>query len=107
MWTFVRWFYGQCRLIFCPSQLIQEDLADHGIRGPFAPFDQAVDGDRFSPAHRSEELHQKLGGGEKVVLWVGRVSAEKGLDLLAGDRQRQQDVLLRAQHRQSRLRRAS
>jgi len=49
MWTFVRWLYGQCRLIFCPSQLIQEDLADHGIRGPFAPFDQAVDGDRFSP----------------------------------------------------------
>jgi glycosyltransferase involved in cell wall biosynthesis len=24
-----------------------------------------------------------MGGGEKVVLWVGRVSAEKGLDLLA------------------------
>lgn len=98
MWTFVRWFYGQCRLIFCPSQLIQEDLADHGIRGPFAPFDQAVDGDVFSPAHRSEELHREMGGGEKVVLWVGRVSAEKGLDLLAAAysslRARRDDVRL-------------
>ena len=63
MWTFVRWFYGQCRLIFCPSKLIQEDLADHGVRGPFAPFDQAVDGEMFSPSHRSEELHSQMGGG--------------------------------------------
>jgi glycosyltransferase involved in cell wall biosynthesis len=98
MWTFVRWFYGQCRLIFCPSHLIQEDLADHGVRGPFAPFDQAVDGDVFSPAHRSEELHREMGGGEKVVLWVGRVSAEKGLDLLAAAysslRSRRDDVRL-------------
>ena len=98
MWTFVRWFYGQCRLIFCPSKLIQEDLADHGVRGPFAPFDQAVDGEMFSPSHRGEELHSQMGGGEKVVLWVGRVSAEKGLDLLAAAysslRSRRDDVHL-------------
>ena len=38
-------FYSQCDIVLCPSRLIQEDLADHGVRGPFAPFEQAVDGE--------------------------------------------------------------
>jgi len=83
LWSYVRWFYGHCRVVFCPSRLIRDDLADHGVRSRFAPFEQAVDGDRFSPARRDEALHRTLGGDGKVILWVGRVSAEKGLDLLA------------------------
>ena len=74
LWTYVRWFYGQCRLVFCPSRLIREDLLDHGVHTQFAPFDQGIDGGLFSPAHRDEELHDRLAAGDKaVVLWVGRI----------------------------------
>jgi glycosyltransferase involved in cell wall biosynthesis len=83
LWTFVRGFYSLCEIVFCPSHAVQDDLAAHGVRSRFAILDQAVDERHFSPAHRSEEVHRVLGGGKKVVLWVGRISPEKGLDFLA------------------------
>ena len=35
------------------------------------------------PGRRNDEVRRVLGGGKKVVLWVGRMSPEKGLDFLA------------------------
>lgn len=83
LWSYVRWFYGQCQIVLCPSQLVIQDLTEHGVRAELVPFDQAIDGDQFSPALRDEALHAELGEGRKVVLWVGRVSPEKGLPILA------------------------
>ncbi|MGO8684529.1 MAG: glycosyltransferase [Thermoleophilia bacterium] len=83
LWTYVRWFYGQCDVVFCPSRAVEVDLADHDVRSRFEPFDQAVDETHFGPERRSSEVHDRLGGGKKVMLWVGRISAEKGLSVLA------------------------
>ena len=49
----------------------------------FEPLDQAVDAEAFSPERRDPRLHDELGGDGNVILWVGRVSAEKNLELLA------------------------
>jgi len=83
LWSYVRWFYGQCDVVFSPSRSVQEDLLEHSVRTRFEPFEQAIDPELFTPARRSEELHQSLGGGKRVLLWVGRISPEKGLDFLA------------------------
>jgi len=83
LWTYVRWFYSQCEVVFCPSHAIEVDLADHDVHSRFEPFDQAVNETHFTPERRSGELHDRLGGGKKVLLWVGRISAEKGLAALA------------------------
>ena len=83
LWSYVRWFYGQCQIVLCPSQLVIQDLTEHGVRSQLVPFDQAIDGARFSPDLRDEALYAELGEGRKVLLWVGRVSPEKGLPILA------------------------
>jgi glycosyltransferase involved in cell wall biosynthesis len=83
LWSYVRWFYGQCEVVFCPSRAVKDDLSEHGVRARFEPLDQAVDERHFTPERRRAEVNRELGGGKKVVLWVGRVSAEKGLAALA------------------------
>jgi glycosyltransferase involved in cell wall biosynthesis len=83
LWTYVRGFYNQAEIVFCPSRAVQDDLTQHGVRTRFENLDQAIDGTRFTPGRRSDEVRRVLGGGKKVLLWVGRMSPEKGLDFLA------------------------
>ncbi len=83
LWTFVKGFYNQADVVFCPSRAVQDDLVQHGIKTRFENLDQAIDGSRFMPGRRSDDVRRVLGGGKKVILWVGRMSPEKGLDFLA------------------------
>ena len=83
LWTYVRGFYNQAEIVFCPSRAVQDDLAQHGVRARFENLDQAIDSTLFMPGRRNEEVRRVLGGGKKVMLWVGRMSPEKGLDFLA------------------------
>ena len=83
LWTYVRGFYNQAEVVFCPSRAVQDDLTQHGVRARFENLDQAIDATRFMPGRRSDEVRRVLGGGKKVILWVGRMSPEKGLDFLA------------------------
>ena len=48
---------------------------------------KAVDAERFHPRHRSEEMRERLSGGQPrvpLVVYAGRVSFEKRVDVLAG-----------------------
>ena len=73
-------FYGQCRLIFSPSSAADGALDRLGI-GPerIARWDRGVDTARFDPSRRDERL---FGDGVNVM-YAGRVSTEKNIDLLA------------------------
>jgi len=98
LWAYVRLFYDQCEVVFCPSDSTRRSLVEHRVRSRFEPFEQAVDCSLFTPARRDDELRQTLGGGRQILLWVGRISPEKGLDTLAGAvatlRARRDDVQL-------------
>jgi glycosyltransferase involved in cell wall biosynthesis len=83
LWGYVRVFYDQCSIVFCPSEATRLDLLEHRVKSNLLPFPQGVDCEQFSPLHRDAGLHARLGGGGKVLLWVGRLSPEKGLDALA------------------------
>jgi glycosyltransferase involved in cell wall biosynthesis len=98
LWAYVRLFYDQCAMVFCPSEASRLELVDHRVRSRLEPFPQGIDCTLFDPARRDARLHRDLGAGKRVLLWVGRISPEKGLDALAAGyaalRARRDDVQL-------------
>ncbi len=86
-------FYGQCRRVLSPSAASDEVLRRMGIADErIGRWDRGVDLARFSPTRR---VAGRL-PGEITVLYAGRLTHEKGADLLA-------DAFLRARARDPRL----
>ncbi|HEY4276888.1 MAG TPA: glycosyltransferase [Conexibacter sp.] len=86
-------FYGQCGHVLSPSKAADASLAELGIEAELiGRWDRGVDLDRFSPTLRQrEQSHDEL-----VVFYAGRLTREKGADLLA-------ESFLRAHARDPRL----
>jgi len=86
-------FYGQCRQVLSPSPASDQVLLDMGIAEQrIGRWDRGVDLARFTPERRVEGLLP----GEITVLYAGRLTREKGADLLA-------DAFLAARERDPRL----
>ncbi len=86
-------FYGACDLVLSPSPASDERLAELGIASTkVARWDRGVDLDRFDPRLRDEGMF----GGKVNVMYCGRLTREKGVDLLA-------DAFLRAHDEDPRL----
>jgi glycosyltransferase involved in cell wall biosynthesis len=83
-WRYMRWFYGQMDAIYSPSQTTALELSAHGIdKDKIVVHPRGVDAERFQPGRRNG-FFDKLGLGRNFkLLYVGRVSREKGLDVLA------------------------
>jgi glycosyltransferase involved in cell wall biosynthesis/predicted metal-dependent phosphoesterase TrpH len=89
-------FYGQCNVVLSPSPSSDEVLREMGIEAErIGRWDRGVDVGRFSPAQREPGW---LGAGPDRfnVLYAGRLTREKGADLLA-------DAFLVARERDPRL----
>ena len=86
-------FYAQCHRVLSPSAASDAVLREMGIADErIGRWDRGVDLTRFSPALRREDLLP----GEITVLYAGRLTREKGADLLA-------KAFLRARERDPRL----
>jgi len=73
-------FYGACDVVLSPSSVSDERLVSIGVdRRLIGRWDRGVDLQRFAPALRDQSLLP----GEINVLYAGRLTKEKGLDLLA------------------------
>jgi glycosyltransferase involved in cell wall biosynthesis len=73
-------FYSQCRLVLSPSDAADDALAALGIASQrIVRWDRGVDTQRFDPALRGVRRLP----GELSVLYAGRISKEKNIDLLA------------------------
>jgi glycosyltransferase involved in cell wall biosynthesis/predicted metal-dependent phosphoesterase TrpH len=73
-------FYGACDVVLSPSSATDDRLLELGIdAGAIGRWDRGVDLTRFSPELRDSELLP----GEINVLYAGRLTSEKGVDLLA------------------------
>ncbi|MBU1229939.1 MAG: glycosyltransferase [Proteobacteria bacterium] len=83
-WRYMRWFYGQMDAIYAPSKSTALELAAHGINeAKIVVHPRGVDAERFQPGHRNG-FFDTLGISRNFkLLYVGRVSREKGLDVLA------------------------
>ncbi|NOT46084.1 MAG: glycosyltransferase family 1 protein [Acidobacteria bacterium] len=85
MREYMRWPYGRCAQVLAPSDATRRLL--EGARGEGARvrvWPRGVDADLFAPARRSERLRERwhVSPARPALLYVGRVSREKGLDLL-------------------------
>jgi len=90
----LRSFYGACDVVLSPSTASDVRLAELGIAPErIRRWDRGVDLQRFDPAHRDEAL---LPPDRINVLYAGRLSKEKGVELLA-------DAFLEAHRRDPRL----
>lgn len=86
MREYMRWPYGKCTRVLVPSEATKQTLI--GAKGDPAKmviWTRGVDTELFSPAKRSQRLRDEWHVSDKrpALLFVGRVSREKGLDLLA------------------------
>ncbi|MEY2442260.1 MAG: hypothetical protein QOJ46_1686 [bacterium] len=86
-------FYGQCRRVLSPSPASDEVLRSMGVADErIGRWDRGVDLGRFSPMRRDASMLP----GEITLLYAGRLTREKGADLLA-------DAFLAARERDPRL----
>lgn len=83
-YSYLRWIHNACALTLCPSSAILADLRERGFRR-LRLWGRGVDTVRFHPAHRRDDWRSAIGAraNERVLLYVGRLAAEKRLDLLA------------------------
>ncbi|HWI21504.1 MAG TPA: glycosyltransferase [Baekduia sp.] len=89
-------FYGQCGVVLSPSAASDDVLLGMGIAGDrIGRWDRGVDITRFSPLKRDQDRFGRA-GGRVNVLYAGRLTREKGADLLA-------DAFLDAKRRDPRL----
>ncbi|MGX8708623.1 MAG: glycosyltransferase family 4 protein [bacterium] len=82
LWHYMKWFHSFALVNLCPSRDTLESMKRRGFKN-LGIWSRGIDLDRFSPSHFSSELRERLGArGKTVFLYVGRVSVEKGLDVL-------------------------
>ena len=80
-WKYFRWFHSAAARTFTPTEAIRAEVIAHGFRN-VGVWGRGVDGDRFDPSFRSEDWRRSLGiaPDAMVVLYVGRIAKEKGLE---------------------------
>jgi len=83
-WRYVIWYYNQMDKIYVPSAATGEELIGHGLPAEkVCTYPRGVDIEKFSPEKRSARFRLRHGIADKTaVLYAGRVSKEKDLDLL-------------------------
>lgn len=84
-WNFIIWFYNQMDEVMVPSKSTRDQLVERGLAPEkVRPLPRWVDTEIFTPARRNPALPRFSGmNGEIKFLYVGRVSKEKNLGLLA------------------------
>ena len=86
-WHYMHWFYGQLDTVFVSSEQYRQSWINRG----FDPeklkiFPRGLDTELFNPARRDPAFWEEYGAatnGEVRLLYVGRISREKDLDVLA------------------------
>lgn len=85
VWEWLRTIHNSCQMTLAPSSPTIADLEEHNIKN-VRHWGRGVDAVRFHPFKRSEELRRQWDptGSKKIVGFVGRLAAEKGVHRLAG-----------------------
>lgn len=87
MWNYMHWFYSQLDQVFVNSEEYRRSWVARGIDpAKILLFPRGIDLELFTPQRREPGFWKAHGiaPGETVLLYVGRISKEKDLDVLAG-----------------------
>ncbi len=85
-WGYMHWFYGQLDTVFVNSEEYRQSWIKRGLDSTkLKILPRGLDTDLFHPARRDSAFFERFGpcNGEVRLLYVGRISREKDLDLLA------------------------
>ena len=84
-WRYTMWFYGMLDQVLVPSRTSARELVARGLDpGRVRVLPRWVDDELFAPEHRDESLRARYcRDGEPLLVYAGRVSREKSVDLLA------------------------
>ena len=87
---YLKWFHNNTLLTCVPSSHTEKSLRQFGVQGPLVVVGRGVDVEYFSPAFRSTQLRASWGASEntRVMLYVGRLSPEKEVNLIIDAYQR-------------------
>ncbi|MFZ0915999.1 MAG: glycosyltransferase [Candidatus Udaeobacter sp.] len=93
-WRYMHWFYGQLDTVFVNSEEYRQSWIKHGLNpARLKILPRGLDTELFHPDRRKPAFFEKFGAcnGEVRLLYVGRISREKDLDLLAAAYRRLRD----------------
>jgi glycosyltransferase involved in cell wall biosynthesis/predicted metal-dependent phosphoesterase TrpH len=100
-WRYMHWFYGQLDTVFVNSEEYRQSWINRGLDPvKLKIFPRGLDTELFNPARRDPAFWEKYGvatNGEVRLLYVGRISREKDLDVLANAYHRLRDEGLSVQ----------
>ena len=84
-WKFILWYYDQLDTIYAPSKSTMDELIEKGIAAEkIRVYPRGIDTERFHPSKRNGFFKNRLPQDHGIkMLYVGRVSKEKNLHLLA------------------------
>ncbi len=86
VWDLLRALHNQASVNLCISEPIAQELRERGVEHVELGWRGGVDTSQFHPGRRSRAMRERLTAGNPdspLVVAVGRLSAEKGLDLFA------------------------
>ncbi|VVB76876.1 D-inositol-3-phosphate glycosyltransferase [uncultured archaeon] len=83
MWKYIKFYYNQCDVTIAPSQAVADMLGARGV-GNTRIVPNSIDLKRFNPKVRGDAMRARLGlkDKERVVLYLGRVSREKKIEVM-------------------------
>jgi glycosyltransferase involved in cell wall biosynthesis len=83
-WSYLKWFYNQCRHVYVPTPSMLQVLVGQGITTDLRLWPRGVEADLFNPSRRSLEWRRAQGfaDGDVVVAFVSRLVTEKGLNVV-------------------------
>jgi len=93
-WRYMHWFYGQLDTVFVNSEEYRQSWIKHGLEpAKLKILPRGLDTELFHPARCDPAFFERFGAhnGEVRLLYVGRISREKDLDLLAAAYRRLRD----------------
>jgi len=82
---YVAAFYNRCDLVVSPTMTLADTLESYGVSRPMVVVPNSIDTDFFKPAadkNEKEELKKQLGFSKNVLVYMGRVSYEKSIDVV-------------------------
>ncbi len=82
-WFYIIYFFNRCDYVTSPTQTAIDMLRSHGLKTKARPISSGIDLDVFKPGNNGHNLRERFSIPNKpVVLYTGRISGEKRLDVL-------------------------
>ncbi len=82
MVSYVNWYYSKCKITTAPSNSVIEEMRRYGFKGDARVVSNPIDTGIFRPFADKAALKKKFGFSDSTIIFAGRLSPEKNVDVL-------------------------